>query len=196
MTDSRYDPRTRDGSGVRYGGVERDSGRAASVPNGAVPRFSATTAPPPTEDAHGRLHLSLGNAGSQPIETRPNAPAAAPGPQRSPDGPARPPHPQYGTPNGAPAQTERDGGRPREGGSFIDQTLRARVDGDIAAFLAAFDIALAGDSQESRAGLREATDRLLRAGARTRIELERLEARVPLPARDPIARQDPAWRHR
>jgi hypothetical protein len=69
-----------------------------------------------------------------------------------------------------------------EGGAFIDRALRERVDEDIAAFLAAFDAALAGDSLESRVGLREATDRLLRAGARTRIELERLEARVPLPA--------------
>jgi hypothetical protein len=48
----------------------------------------------------------------------------------------------------------------------------------------AFDAALAADTQESRFGLREATDRLLRAGARTRIELERLEARVPLTPRD------------
>ena len=72
----------------------------------------------------------------------------------------------------------------RDGGAFIDRALRERVDSDIAAFLTAFDAALAGDTADSRAGLREATDRLLRAGARTRIELERLEARVPLPPRD------------
>ena len=66
--------------------------------------------------------------------------------------------------------------------AFIDQELRARVDGDIAAFLAAFDAALAATRRRAGAGLREATDRLLRAGARTRIELERLEARVPLTA--------------
>ena len=47
-----------------------------------------------------------------------------------------------------------------------------------------FDAALDHDTAESRSGLREATDRLLRAGARTRIELERLEARVPLSGRD------------
>lgn len=72
----------------------------------------------------------------------------------------------------------------RDNGMFIDQALRERVDGDITAFLAAFDAALAEDTPEHRAGLREATDRLLRAGARTRIELERLEARMPLPPRE------------
>jgi hypothetical protein len=72
----------------------------------------------------------------------------------------------------------------KEGGAFIDHALRERVDSDIAAFLAAFDAALDHDTAESRTGLREATDRLLRAGARTRIELERLEARVPLVPRE------------
>jgi hypothetical protein len=56
-------------------------------------------------------------------------------------------------------------------------------------------MALVEDTPESRASLREATDRLLRAGARTRIELERLEARMPLPPRD-TGRQEPAWRQR
>ena len=74
----------------------------------------------------------------------------------------------------------------KEAGAFIDQALRERVDGDIAAFLAAFDEALARDTPASRAGLRAATDRLLRAGARTRIELERLEARAPLPRQDEL----------
>ena len=87
--------------------------------------------------------------------------------------------------------------RGKDNGAFIDQELRSRVDGDIAAFLAAFDAALAADTQESRFGLREATDRLLRAGARTRIELERLEARVPLPPKDGAAEPDrAAWRYR
>jgi hypothetical protein len=76
--------------------------------------------------------------------------------------------------------------------SYIDKELRARVDTDIAAFLSAFDAALAQDTQSSRSALREATDRLLRAGARTRIELERLEARVPLPSRDAAFRSEPA----
>jgi len=94
-------------------------------------------------------------------------------------------------------RTDGNGAHRKEGtGSYIDKDLRARVDGDIAAFLAAFDAALVEDTQESRTALREATDRLLRAGARTRIELERLEARMPLPPRDNIARSETAWRHR
>lgn len=94
-------------------------------------------------------------------------------------------------------RTDGDGAHRKEGGgSFIDKELRARVDGDIAAFLAAFDAALVQDTLESRSSLREATDRLLRAGARTRIELERLEARLPLPPRDNGGRAEPGWRHR
>jgi hypothetical protein len=84
----------------------------------------------------------------------------------------------------------------KEGGGSINSELRARVDADVAAFLAAFDAALAEDNQENRSALREATDRLLRAGARTRIELERLEARVPLPRRDPGMAAEPVWRLR
>ena len=94
-------------------------------------------------------------------------------------------------------QTGNEGGRRKDGGGpFIDKELRARVDGDIAAFLTAFDAALVEDTQDSRSALREATDRLLRAGARTRIELERLEARLPLPPRDGNGRGEAAWRHR
>ncbi|HEY1798745.1 MAG TPA: hypothetical protein VGG57_21720 [Stellaceae bacterium] len=134
---------------------------------------------------------------------RPYAPPQAQPHERA-EQPARPmPQPRYGFPQ----QGERsfnDTARPdadsarrnKDTGNFIDQELRDRVDGDIAAFLAAFDAALAGDTLESRAGLREATDRLLRAGARTRIELERLEARVPLGARDSEGRGEPNWRHR
>ncbi|MGH3971628.1 MAG: hypothetical protein ACRDTV_26940 [Mycobacterium sp.] len=85
----------------------------------------------------------------------------------------------------------------KDPGSFIDQALRNRVGDDIAAFLAAFDESLAHDTPESRIGLREATDRLLRAGARTRIELERLEARVPLRPPEPAIRPPtPNWRYR
>src|SRR5205807_6200427 len=99
--------------------------------------------------------------------------------------------------NGPVQRTDADAARRKDGaGSYIDKELRARVDGDIAAFLAAFDAALAEDTQESRSALREATDRLLRAGARTRIELERLEARLPLPPRDNIGRNEAAWRQR
>jgi len=102
-------------------------------------------------------------------------------------------------PNAYPEHLRRNAaeGAPRkEAGAFIDQELRTRVDGDIAVFLAAFDAALVKDTQESRSALREATDRLLRAGARTRIELERLEARLPLPGRDNGRSGEAAWRQR
>lgn len=164
-------------------------------------------------DARRRLHLALGSpSGSgaapafdaQPAE-RPNA---ANGQQAQPQAAAergalpanREAHDSRTAseaeyPGRGPAG--RDGPVRPGGGSFIDKELRARVDGDIAAFLAAFDAALGQDTQESRSLLREATDRLLRAGARTRIELERLEARVPLAARDGGGRRsEPAWRDR
>jgi hypothetical protein len=96
----------------------------------------------------------------------------------------------------APNRPSGEGQRGREGGAFIDRALRERVDGDIAVFLAAFDAALDRDTPETRTELREATDRLLRAGARTRIELERLEARAPLPARDKIGQTAPLFRQR
>ena len=82
------------------------------------------------------------------------------------------------------------------GAASVDRALRERVEDDISAFLAAFDAALAQDSLESRAGLRDATDRLLRAGARTRIELERLEARIPLSTREDRPHPAPPWRPR
>jgi hypothetical protein len=100
-------------------------------------------------------------------------------------------HPVRGSSEGL--RTPANGGSPpmtasaqkaRDAYAFIDHALRERVDNDITAFLAAFDAALAEDTPESRARLRDATDRLLRAGARTRIQLERLEARVPLPSRN------------
>jgi hypothetical protein len=102
----------------------------------------------------------------------------------------------YASNNGGAARSVMGPEKTREGSAFIDRALRERVNGDISAFLAAFDAALADDTIESRSGLREATDRLLRAGARTRIELERLEARVPLPARAPSEYQTPNWRPR
>jgi hypothetical protein len=55
----------------------------------------------------------------------------------------------------------------------LDARLRERVNSDVAAFLVAFEAAcdeLTGDTCRS---LLDATDRLLRAGARTRIEIER-----------------------
>lgn len=101
-----------------------------------------------------------------------------------------------GTNYGVSVRQAAEANRPTDGSAFIDRVLRQRVDEDITAFLAAFDAALADDSQESRAALRQATDRLLRAGARTRIELERLEARLPLPPREAGGRQGTAWRPR
>jgi hypothetical protein len=136
--------------------------------------------PPPQLDAHN------GHGGNGGAQMRP-PPAAR-------DYPAPREYPEYREP--APRNEPENVSRRTSNGPSIDSELRARVDGDIAAFLAAFDAALAQDSIESRAALREATDRLLRAGARTRIELERLEARTPLPPRDNGGRHEPAWRHR
>jgi hypothetical protein len=59
----------------------------------------------------------------------------------------------------------------------IDGGLRHRVNGDIAVFLVAFDAMFAEDTIENQRALLEATDRLLRAGARTRIALERTATR-------------------
>lgn len=52
--------------------------------------------------------------------------------------------------------------------------LRQRVGGDVASFLVALDHAVLEGSLESVANLQEATDRLMRSTARTRLELERL----------------------
>lgn len=171
-------------------------------------------------DGRPKLHLSLGGNGSNGSANGGHSNGHANGngtdsahsgngfraqaqPERA-EQPRQPPMPQqrYGFPQQGgdrafePRSDADSGRRKQDPATFIDQELRSRVDGDIAAFLAAFDAALAGDTLESRAGLREATDRLLRAGARTRIELERLEARVPLGVRESESRSEPAWRHR
>jgi hypothetical protein len=154
------------------------------------------------------LHLSLSHNGDQRAEpTRHHGREAAVASDsaarqtRKPDSPdpqfVRGNPPPYPLPNGSSAGSAVEPEKSREVANFIDRALRERVDGDIRAFLAAFDAALADDTIESRAGLREATDRLLRAGARTRIELERLEARVPLPARAASGHLAPSvWRQR
>jgi hypothetical protein len=111
-------------------------------------------------------------------------------------GPTQHPAPNAAAKNGGAGRSMAESHKGKDGGTFIDRALRERVDADISAFLAAFDAALADDTTESRAELREATDRLLRAGARTRIELERLEARVPLSARDTTGYSAPSWRPR
>lgn len=175
-------------------------------------------------DARHRLHLSLGNGAASHIDSsnlalpsadRPSVNGSA-GPDSRPAQAhtARPSYPtsshagaaEFSEAGPGPGQMLRPDGNEagsdpvsRKGGagSFIDQELRARVDTDIAAFLTAFDAALTEDTQEHRSALREATDRLLRTGARTRIELERLETRIPLTAHHRLGGSDPgAWRYR
>jgi hypothetical protein len=164
---------------------------------------SAGPQPHPGE-ARRTLHLSLSHNNAQPTETphhggfteMANASAGRPAGDQQ-QGSTQ--HATRQPPPNAAANAGRSMAEPhkgRDGGTFIDRALRERVDGDISAFLAAFDAALADDTIASRAELREATDRLLRAGARTRIELERLEARVPLPARDAGGYSAPSWRPR
>jgi hypothetical protein len=57
----------------------------------------------------------------------------------------------------------------RDAGVGINSALRDRINGDIAAFLVAFDTVLDNNTPQTRRALIEATDRLMRAGARTRI---------------------------
>ena len=189
------------------------NGRPSPVGTGQRP-----TAPSPLlrgePDTRHRLHLPLGNGtashnGSDDLkfpssarsvadDSRPaqahtvGLPYSAPSRSEGAEFPeagssAVPPFP----PTGTEAVSRKEGT-----GAFIDHELRARVDNDIATFLAAFDAALVQDTQENRSALRDATDRLLRAGARTRIELERLEARVPLTAHDRGSDPAGAWRYR
>jgi hypothetical protein len=171
------------GHGNGHGPTTNGNGHSAPTDRPPLPNFAAPRTPQP-------LPQGLGERSSQPA-------FQAPSRNPLPFGSARMDR-DLVMPEAKPAFPQsRNAEAPRkDAGAFIDQELRTRVDGDIAAFLAAFDAALAEDTQASRFGLREATDRLLRAGARTRIELERLEARVPL-ARDPAADADPgAWRYR
>jgi hypothetical protein len=167
---------------------------------------SAGPQPQPGE-ARRTLHLSLSHNNAQPTETphhdeftdMANASAVRPvGDQQqgSTQHAAGQPAPNSAANNAGAGRSMAESHKGRDGGTFIDRALRERVDGDISAFLAAFDAALADDTIASRAELREATDRLLRAGARTRIELERLEARVPLSARDTSGYPPPSWRPR
>ena len=156
-------------------------------------------------DAQGNGNGAMGHA--QPaLESRQRPPFAQPAAQpfqAPPRAPGFPENGRYGQDFGnapgarPPAQAPRADTAPhKDNGATIDKELRSRVDGDIAAFLAAFDAVLAADTQESRFGLREATDRLLRAGARTRIELERLETRAPLTPRDGGHSEQAGWRYR
>ena len=182
-----------------------------SHPNGgshpAEPRFPERPSAPPPQHAAPQhpspQHPTSNSGGERPGWAAPasqHQPAAAEPPYRPANQHPAPAH-HAAPPNGAPGQANgAHAGNPEPrkeaSGSYIDRELRARVDADIAAFLAAFDGALAEDTPDSRTALREATDRLLRAGARTRIELERLEARLPLPPRDTGRQGEPAWRQR
>jgi hypothetical protein len=175
---------------------------AALSETGNTPGALGTAGPQPQPGELRRtLHLPLLHNNAQPMETSHNDGHVADMPDASAVRPVEDQqqglthHPALNAAanNGGTGRSMTASHAGRGGGAFIDRALRERVDGDISAFLEAFDAALADDTIESRAGLREATDRLLRAGARTRIELERLEARVPLPARDTIGS---SWRPR
>jgi hypothetical protein len=175
----------------------------------AVRSFAPAGAPPANAEPRRTLHLSLsGNDGGHRHDSQPHPPQSPAGssigeraaPPHAPLPASQTVHHGMGqnspAGNGAPLRPVQEPRSPKEGAAFIDQALRERVDGDIAAFLAAFDAALDHDTVESRTGLREATDRLLRAGARTRIELERLEARVPLVSREKSGQEARAFRPR
>ena len=163
---------------------------------------SAAATPPPAQGNSDGMMVSEQAQHARPSNPSPPMPEHGGGEHHQPR-PTAPPLRPFDQPRYSYGQPDHHH-RPGNGGaankdvpgSYIDQELRARVDGDIAAFLSAFDAALAQDTQDSRSALREATDRLLRAGARTRIELERLEARVPLPPRDSATRAEQAWRPR
>lgn len=69
---------------------------------------------------------------------------------------------------------ENDSSAPGHGKQdVLDQSLRDRVDGAIADFKRSLDAAIAQPTPESLDQLREATDRVMRAGARVLIELGR-----------------------
>ena len=208
-----------DDESVRQAGDSADDGRASDtriadtgtrVGNGDSRPPALSGGSQPAGEARRTLHLSLphGNGGApqSAAHNGPNSGHASDGRPGSGHGSrselAFQPRPTGETPAspsveiGNPVTTPEPANKARGGGAFIDRALRERIDDDIAAFLAAFDAALDHDTVESRTGLREATDRLLRAGARTRIELERLEARLPLPVRDGGQRPFPAPRLR
>jgi hypothetical protein len=63
------------------------------------------------------------------------------------------------------------------GNIVLEPELRQRVSGDIASFLVALDHVVLEGSLASVADLQEATDRLMRSIARTRLELEHLGSR-------------------
>lgn len=64
----------------------------------------------------------------------------------------------------------------------LDPALREKISAEIAAFLVAFDSSLGAPSNHRLQDLRDATDSLMRAAARIRIELELLLAQKERPA--------------
>jgi hypothetical protein len=168
---------------------------AALSETGNTPGALGTAGPEPQPGEPRRtLHLPLSHNNPQPMEISHNDGNVA---DMTDASAVRPVATDMATNNGGAIRSTAESFK-KDSGAFIDRALRERVDGDISAFLAAFDAALAEDTIESRADLREATDRLLRAGARTRIELERLEARMPLSAREAsrYGYSAPSWRAR
>jgi transposase-like protein len=62
------------------------------------------------------------------------------------------------------------------GGGSLPESFWARVSGDVAGFLAAMDAIIAEENEKTEAALLGAADRLLRASALTRIEIERIRS--------------------
>lgn len=60
------------------------------------------------------------------------------------------------------------------GTSIAGNDIWGRINNDIATFLAAMDALFASESDKNYEGLLQATDRLLWASARTRLEVERV----------------------
>lgn len=74
---------------------------------------------------------------------------------------------------------------------IISEDLRKRLSSDIASFLVALDQVVLVGATASLADLQDATDRLMRSTARTRLELERVlsgsEAEIEIDAREKAA---------
>jgi hypothetical protein len=190
-------PRPRDPQPSGNGNAARSLASAAAPPSNGEPRRTLHLSLPGSDGSH--RHESQPHGSQSPVVPAVGEPVVPPqtNAHSGTGQAARHGMGQYmSTANGAPLRSAQEPQAVKDGGTFIDHALRERVDGDIAAFLAAFDAALDHDTAESRAGLREATDRLLRAGARTRIELERLEARVPLMPREKSGEEARAFRPR
>ena len=68
-------------------------------------------------------------------------------------------------------------------GERVPESFWARVSSDIAAFLAAMDALIADENEATQTVLLEAADRLLRASALTRLEIERIRGKIQLPLR-------------